>query len=92
MKNDTSVPINVFILPIALTQNGKRLSGQAYRQNTVVIDNKITTNIKNSVMHELAHLYGIEHCDTPQCLMQKTYEDVSLTAGFCSSCVAKLCN
>ena len=44
---------------------------------------------KDTVLHELGHTLGLEHCDNPKCLMA-IYNDEHITNDFCDECKKKL--
>jgi predicted Zn-dependent protease len=43
-----------------------------------------------TLIHELGHIFGLEHCDSPGCYMNPILELNNLPTGFCSTCIGKL--
>ena len=64
------------------------LRGATY-QNADVIIVELNDYNKKTVLHEIGHTLGLEHCDNKNCLMS-IYNDDHVVKDFCSICKKKI--
>lgn len=64
------------------------LRGATY-QNADVIIVELNDYNKKTVLHEIGHTLGLEHCDNKNCLMS-IYNDDYVVRDFCSNCKKKI--
>jgi hypothetical protein len=83
--------ITIYVSNSDLVADGKNVKGVCYG-NEIYIESD-PENVKITVIHELAHSFGLEHCEN-QCIMNtytlKNWNYSSDTPHFCESCKSKL--
>lgn len=80
----------IYITDENLVTEGLEVRGGTYLNCKTVIIESGNYN-KDTVLHELGHTLGLEHCDNPKCLMA-IYNDEHVTNDFCDECKKKLRN
>lgn len=94
-------PFDLFLPVLTFVFGEAQLDGRAAVVSTLRLDNRfyglpfdarrLHTRLVTEVVHELGHTYGLRHCGTPRCVMNRsTYvEEIDLKDDrFCFRCAA----
>lgn len=68
------------------------IGGIAVYSSIIVVCEPVLINSiaeRNVLLHEMGHLFGLEHCNDPDCVMFPTIPTNKLV-GFCNQCINKL--
>jgi archaemetzincin len=78
----------IYITDENLVTGELQVRGVTYlNHNTVIIESGSFN--KDTVLHEIGHTLGLEHCDDPKCLMAINNDEYE-TNDFCDNCKRKL--
>lgn len=83
--------ITIYVSNANLVVDGQDVKGICYG-NEIYVESKMK-DIKVTVIHELAHSFGVEHCEN-QCIMNaytfRSWNITTNTPNFCDQCKMKL--
>lgn len=90
--NNPSYIYILYIMETYIIDEEFMILGMAPFASVIIIYEPATqSNIieKNTLLHEMGHLFGLGHCDDPNCIMHYTISEYELQ-GFCDVCMNKL--
>jgi hypothetical protein len=67
----------------------KNRSGAAKKNGKFIIISNTSNNVGKTVLHELGHTLGMDHCDNNKCVMA-TRNRMTCNGKFCNDCKLKL--
>jgi hypothetical protein len=67
----------------------KNISGIAMKNGKLVVASNTCNHLKNTILHELGHTFGMDHCDDNKCIMG-TRNIMTCNDEFCNNCKTKL--
>lgn len=57
--------------------------------NLLIIGKNPSNTIERVLIHEMGHCLGLDHCESPTCVMSHTRENDNLKLNFCDDCKKK---
>ncbi len=67
----------------------KNISGIAMKNGKLVVASNTCNHLKKTILHELGHTFGMDHCDDNKCIMG-TRNIMTCNDEFCNNCKTKL--
>lgn len=67
----------------------KNRAGAAKKNGKFIIISNTSNNVEKTVLHELGHTLGMDHCDNNKCVMA-TRNRMTCNGEFCNNCKTKL--
>ena len=77
----------VYVTNESLSVKSKR--GSAKKNGKFIIITNTENNVKKTVLHELGHTLGMDHCNNNKCVMATRNYDLC-NGKFCNNCKIKL--
>ena len=69
--------------------NSKNTSGSAKKNGKFIIISNTGNHVRKTVLHEMGHTLGMDHCDNNKCVMA-TRNIMTCNGQFCNNCKTKL--
>jgi predicted Zn-dependent protease len=69
--------------------SSKNRAGAAKKNGKFIIISNTSNNVGKTVLHELGHTLGMDHCDNNKCVMA-THNRMTCNGEFCNNCKTKL--
>ena len=67
----------------------ENISGISMKNGKLVVASNTCNHLKKTVLHELGHTLGMDHCDNNKCVMA-TRNRMTCNGEFCNNCKTKL--
>ena len=81
----------IYITEQKLWNNKHYLRGYAFLGGNVAIIRGVKSFLKETIIHEIGHLFGLNHCDDKTCIMGVD-NDAYDSGDFCNKCKNQLRN
>ena len=67
----------------------ENISGISMKNGKLVVASNTCNHLKKTILHELGHTFGMDHCDDNKCIMG-TRNIMTCNGEFCNNCKTKL--